>query len=102
MPRPLLRLVAPLITACVLILVAASAEAACYADYKAKQDNPLKLHYGVVELPDGACDNRQRAAETIARRIARDGWQLLTVMQIFDRSGLEQRKASAGPYFLRY
>ena len=39
-----------------LLLLAALAQpahaAGCYADYKAKQDNPLQLHYGVIELPD--------------------------------------------------
>ncbi|WP_099825815.1 hypothetical protein [Oceaniglobus indicus] len=94
--RPFLPLLA------VLTLAATTSQAACFADYKAKRDNPLKLHYGVVELPDTACVSRASAADAIARRIAPDGWQLLTVMQIFDRSGLDQRKASAGAYFLRY
>ncbi|HGG65793.1 MAG TPA: hypothetical protein ENK34_14610, partial [Rhodobacteraceae bacterium] len=37
--------------AAMLGTTAFAADAACYADYKAKRDNPLKLHYGVVELP---------------------------------------------------
>ena len=37
-----------------LMAVAAPAQAECYADYKAKQDNPLRLHYGVVQL-QGPC-----------------------------------------------
>ena len=47
-----------------LLAVAApqGASAACYADYKAKQDNPLKLHYGVAELT-GACANKEAKAE---------------------------------------
>lgn len=77
------------------------AGAACYADYKAKQDNPLQLHYGVVKLPDAACAPGP-AADVIASRIARDGWQLLAVLSVFDDSGLAQRKDSAGQYFLRY
>jgi hypothetical protein len=83
-------------------LLALPATAACYADYKAKQDNPLKLHYGVIELPDVACGSAQDAAPEVSRRIAADGWTLLNVLGVFDDAGLEERKASAGPYFLRY
>ncbi|WP_102110251.1 hypothetical protein [Oceaniglobus roseus] len=84
-----------------LTLSATWAEAACYADYKAKRDNPLRLHYGVIQLPEAAC-SKQAAAGVIARRIGADGWQLLTVVSVFDDSGLQQRKASAGQFFLRY
>ena len=83
-----------------LMLVAGPAQAACYADYKAKQDDPLRLHYGVVELPQSSCDEAS-AADALRARLA-DGWQFLTVMSVFDESGLEQRRASAGEYFLRY
>lgn len=77
-----------------------AAEAACFADYKAKQDNPLRLHYGVIAL-NGTCTKRAAAAE-IAPRIGRDGWQLLNVLGVFDDSGLAERKDSAGRYYLRY
>lgn len=83
------------------LMAAAPAQAACYADYKAKQDSPLRLHYGVAELPDAAC-SPQAAARALGPRLARDGWTLLTILSIFGPEGLEQRKASAGPYFLRY
>ena len=76
------------------------AQAACYADYKAKQDDPLRLHYGVIELT-GPCERRDAARE-IANRIARGGWELLNVMSLFDEEGLEERKRSAGRYYLRY
>lgn len=81
---------------------AGAAQAACYADYKAKKTGPLQLHYGVVELPDNACGSTAQAEEAIAPRVARDGWTLLNVMSIFDESGLDERRASAGDYFLRY
>jgi len=86
----------------VALFAALPASAACYADYKAKQDNPLRLHYGVIELPDNACGSRADAAKVIDKRIARDGWQLLNVMSIFNADGLEERKQSAGQYYLRY
>ncbi|WP_341368028.1 hypothetical protein [Yoonia sp. BS5-3] len=81
-------------------LSAGMAHAACYADYKAKQDNPLRLHYGVVRLP-GECS--VRAAENLLRSaLSRDGWQLLNVVGVFEDDGLAQRRDSAGEYFLRY
>ncbi len=83
------------------VLLAIPASAACYADYKAKRDDPLQLHYGVVELPDQACSAGAARGE-IARRIARDGWELLNVLSVFDDTGLEARRDSAAEYFLRY
>lgn len=82
------------------LLAAAPASAACYADYKAKRDAPLRLHYGVVEVPEAEC-SPEGAAAALAARLG-DGWQLLEVMSVFGDEGLEQRRASAGDYFLRY
>lgn len=86
----------------VAMMSALPAAADCYADYKAKQDNPLRLHYGVIELPDSACANRKAAAKEIDKRISRGGWQLLNVMSLFDADGLSERKVSAGKFYLRY
>ena len=99
-PAPPNALILPL--AVVAALAAATpVAAACYADYKAKQDDPLRLHYGVVQLPDDACSKRA-AERQIARRIAGDGWQLLNVLGVFGDEGLAERRESAGQYFLRY
>lgn len=77
-----------------------SAQAACYADYKAKQDDPLRLHYGVAEI-SGDCVVATAEAG-LPDRLSVDDWQLLTVLGVFDDTGLEERKDSAGEYFLRY
>ena len=82
-------------------VLAAPASAECYADYKAKQDDPLRLHYGVMEVPDSECDPGA-AAGTMRSRLQSDGWKLLNVMSVFGPEGLDERKASAGEYFLRY
>ena len=82
--------------------IASPAAAECYADYKAKKDNPLRLHYGVVKLPDNACSSRRDAADAVSSRIGGDGWTLLNVLSVFDQSGLPERKESAGQYYLRY
>ena len=78
------------------------AAADCFADYKAKQDGPLRLHYGVIQLPDRACGDRQAAWREIAPRLEREGWELLSVEGIFGEDGLEQRRQSAGSFFLRF
>ena len=91
-----------LVAAGLLSLIALPASAACYADYKAKRDNPLRLHYGVIELPDAACADPEFARAEIARRIAEGNWKLLNVLAIFDENGLENRRESAGEFFLRF
>ncbi|WP_422065467.1 hypothetical protein [Shimia sp.] len=83
-----------------LMLPNAAAAAECYADYKAKKDAPLRLHYGVVALQNG-CD-KASAKQEIATRIGQDGWTLLNVLSVFDSSDLEGKEASAGQFYLRY
>ena len=78
----------------------AVAQAACYADYKAKQDSPLRLHYGVAEIT-GDC-TKPAATRQLQPRLQQAGWTLLNVVSVFDESGLAERKDSAGSYFLRY
>jgi hypothetical protein len=75
--------------------------AACYADYKAKRDDPLKLHYGVAEIKDGNCSPKTAERE-LKRRLEADGWTLLNVLSTFGPEGLAERKSSAGEFFLRY
>lgn len=91
-----------LISTVVAMALASPLQAACYADYKAKRDNPLRLHYGVIELPDAACTAPEQAKTQITNRIAVDGWQLLNIVSVFEQAGLNERRESAGPYFLRY
>lgn len=80
----------------------APAAAACYADYKAKQENgALKLHYGVAEVPDAACDPAG-AARALAPRLAAGGWTLLNILSTFGPEGLDSRRDNAGSFFLRY
>ncbi|APX89766.1 hypothetical protein BV394_08590 [Brevirhabdus pacifica] len=76
----------------------------CFADYKAKKDRPLRLHYGVMRLEPPLCGpgGRPAARARVAARLARDGWRLLTILSIFGTEGLEERRDSAGTYYLRY
>lgn len=84
------------------LALALPAQAACYADYKAKQDSPLRLAYGVSELSGPGCAGADAAAAELAPRLAAAGWTLLTILSIFGPEGLEERKASAGEFFLRF
>ncbi len=90
----------PLIAALLLGFATSASAADCFADYKAKRDNPLRLHYGVAQI-DGTCSQDQARSE-IAARLERNGWTLLNVLSLFDASGLEERKRSAGQYYLRF
>lgn len=87
------------------ILAAQPASAACYADYKAKKDNPLRLHYGVAEVSQDACSkaaSKASVAKRLSSSLSADGWQLLNVLSIFGDEGLAKRRESAGQFFLRY
>jgi hypothetical protein len=95
MPR-LTTILAALVMLCA---VAGPASADCFADYKAKQDNPLRLQYGVAQV--SACDRKGAAAE-LRPRLEQAGWTLLNVLSVFGPEGLDERKASAGEYFLRF
>jgi uncharacterized membrane protein len=90
-----------LTSAALALVLMGPAAAECYADYKAKRDEPLQLHYGVAQVSDGNCSPGAAEGE-LAPRLAGDGWTLLNVLSTFGPEGLEERKASAGDYFLRY
>ncbi len=83
-----------------LCIMAGAAQAACYADYKAKQDNPLRLHYGVAEVR-GDCTT-SNAQSQLAGRLSSAGWELLNIVSVFDDGQLDSKKDSAGEYFLRF
>jgi len=89
-----------LCTAASLLLAAPAFAESCYADYKAKQDNPLRLHYGVIQI-DGPC-NKESAKSQTSSRLQAEGWTLLSILSTFGADGLAERKQSAGPYYLRF
>jgi hypothetical protein len=91
-----------LITSAALALALAGPVAAeCYADYQAKRDEPLNLHYGVAQVSDANCSPGAAEGE-LAPRLAAGGWTLKSVLSTFGPEGLEERKATAGEFFLRY
>ncbi len=85
-----------------MLMLAVPVNAECYADYKAKQDNPLQLAYGVSAVSNAACGKPNRAKAELSPRLAGGGWTLLKIVSTFGPEGLNERKASAGDFFLRY
>ena len=97
--RPMTRAVPLLALLLALAPPAPAQEAACYADYKASQPDPLRLHYGVIAL-DGDC-TPEAAEAALAERLPAE-WNLLEVVGVFGPEDLERRRESAGDYFLRF
>lgn len=88
------------LAACLSGLAAPAFAEQCFADYKAKKDNPLRLHYGVAELYQGC--SKASAKPEVEARIANDGWKLLNVLSVFGPEGLAGKESSAGQFYLRY
>lgn len=97
LPMTLLR---NMLCASAIFLAAPVAASGCYADYKAKQDNPLRLHYGIVAL-NSECNIRSAERE-IAERLSGSGWVLLNVLSVFGEDQLGEKRNDAGPYYLRF
>lgn len=76
-------------------------QAACFASYKAKRDDPLKLHFGVAEIAGDDC-SVAGANEELGPRLKKDGWKLLSIVEIVPQEKLEEVQERAGQYFLRY
>lgn len=79
-----------------------AAQAECYAEYKAKRDNPLRLHYGVLLLGASTCPGPSEAARTAQARLAAGGWTLLNIVGLSQTPPSDQTKAHAGEFYLRY
>ncbi|MCA2011730.1 hypothetical protein [Pararhodobacter sp. CCB-MM2] len=84
------------------LAMALPASAACYADYRAQQNNPVRFHYGVAQIPDNACGNVNAATQALRGRLASGGWTLVNVLSTFGDDGLSSRRANAGSFYLRY
>ena len=74
----------------------------CYADYKSKKNEPLRLHYGIARIDTSVCKDRDAAVLDLRARLQTNGWILLKLMDFFEQEGLEERKENAGACFLKY
>lgn len=80
----------------------AVAAADCFAEYKAKRDDPLRLHYGIALLPGGSCPSKNSAAARLEPRLDRVGWTLLNIVGLSDTPPSGKKKANAGEFYLRF
>lgn len=97
-----MRHIAPfLLSLGLLAALPAAAQAECFVEYKAKQDSPLRLHYGILELP-GDCPPANLAGEKAAKRLSRSGWVLLNVLGLSTSKPTDAMRSNAGDYYLRY
>ena len=83
------------------IFMVTTANAACYASYKAKRDDPLKLHYGVMQLPDQQC-TMKTAAKAAGLRLLPHGWILLNLLTVSLKTPTPTEKENAGENLFRY
>ncbi|MCC1494203.1 hypothetical protein [Cognatishimia sp. F0-27] len=90
-----------ILTLCVTAALPALAQAACFVEYKAKQDSPLRLHYGILQI-DGACPGGGQTRAITADRLQRGGWTLLNIVGRSETVPEDNKKANAGAYYLRY
>lgn len=71
----------PLVMALGLVTATTSAaQAACYAEYKAKRDNPFELIYEVAQV-SGPCTVANATAQ-LGARLAGQGLTLLKVLSV--------------------
>ena len=72
----------------------------CFVLYKAKKDNPLKLHLGLMKI-DRTCSDD--AIEAILRlRLQPVGWSLLQIVNVSKDIEVDKIKRDLGEYFLKY
>src|SRR6056297_131400 len=100
MSRTVTAILAPFALLLAMALPGAAA-ADCYVTYKAKQDDPLRLHYGVL-LIGGDCPDGRDAGNIAANRLASDGWTLLNVVRVDSSPPSSSERANAGQFYLRY
>ncbi len=71
------------LTGVLLLATPSLAQAACTAEYKAKRDNPLELHYDVAQI-SGPCTIENARAQ-LADQLSRRGLILLKVLSVSEQ-----------------
>jgi len=71
------------VTGALLLAAPTLAQAACKAEYKAKRDNPLELHYDVAQI-SGPCTIANARAQ-LADQLSSRGLTLLKVLSVSEQ-----------------
>jgi hypothetical protein len=72
----------------------------CFVLYKAKKDNPLKLHLGLIQI-SGQCSEHDVEYIT-SRRLNLTDWKLLKIVKSSSNIDAEKMERDLGDYFLKY
>lgn len=84
-------------------LMAAAGQAECFVGYKAKQDDPLRLHYGIMHVTDAPlCADAALLEGHIANRLGDAGWTLLHIVEVQQTPPTDEQREVAGDYFQRF
>ena len=85
---------------CFTTLFSAAYANECFVLYKAKKDNPLKLHLGLIQI-NGQCASHDIEGITI-QRLNSTGWKLLQIVKTSSNIDAEKMEKDLGDYFLKY
>lgn len=96
-----MRLKLPILAFAALASLAAPAEAACYAQYRATRQNPVQLAYGVAAIPGNTC-SAQAAAQYLQDRLSRSGWTLQNVLSTMTSNSAPANAGYTGGHYLAY
>ena len=72
----------------------------CFVLYKAKKDNPLRLHLGLMEIERQCTDVDIEALSQ--QRLKSDGWSLLQIVDRSQKIDTKNIESDLGEYFLKY
>lgn len=72
----------------------------CFVLYKAKKDNPLKLHLGLMQVKKNCLVKNLET--TVSNRLNSSGWLLLKIVNITESIEKEKMKRDLGDYFFKY
>ncbi|WP_127106179.1 hypothetical protein [Pararhodobacter zhoushanensis] len=83
------------------LVMALPASAACYAEYRAQQQNPVQLAFGVAEIRGGSCD-AQSAATYLRSALARSGWTLSNIVSTVSSNSAPGNSGYTNGHYLRF
>jgi hypothetical protein len=85
---------------CFTIVFSQAQATQCFVLYKAKKDNPLKLHLGLMQINE-TCTMKNIDTK-INNRLNSYGWTLLQIVTATENVKIEKMKRDLGDYFLKY
>jgi hypothetical protein len=85
---------------CFTIMFSEAHATQCFVLYKAKKNNPLKLHLGLMQINE-TCTMKDIGTK-INNRLNSNGWTLLQIVKANENVKIEKMKRDLGEYFLKY